>query len=129
MPDPVRVLRTLRALAPSVIASVGVAVAGLYLARRLVSLEHLRESNEVAGNYLQTLGTIYAVLLGFVVIVVWQQFNDARTYVEREANELLDLFRTAKGFSQPVRGELQRHLRCYLDAVLQEEWLAMAPPR
>jgi hypothetical protein len=126
MPDPARVLRTIRALAPSVIISVGVAVVGLYIVRHVVTPEQLRESNDVAGNYLQTLGTIYAVLLAFVVIVVWQQFNDARAYVEREANELLDLFRTAKGFSEPVRGKLQGHLRCYVDAVLQEEWSAMA---
>lgn len=126
MPDPVRVLRTIRALAPSVLASIALAVAGLYLVRRFVSFERLRESNDVAGNYLQTLGTIYAVLLAFVVIAVWQQFNDARNYVEREANELLDLFRTAKGFFEPVRSELQGHLRNYVDAVLREEWAAMA---
>ena len=44
----------------------------------------------MAGNYLQTVGTIYAVLLAFVVFVVWQQHNDTRSAVESEANELSD---------------------------------------
>jgi hypothetical protein len=33
---------------------------------------------------LQALGSVYAVLLAFVVFVVWQQFNDARSFVEKE---------------------------------------------
>lgn len=126
MRDPRRVARTIRALAPSVGAAIASAVLGLYLVRRVVPPEGLVESNDVAGNYLQTLGTIYAVLLAFVVIVVWQQFNDARSAVEREANEVLDLFRTANGFSEPARGELQRQLQTYVSAVLEREWAAMA---
>jgi hypothetical protein len=126
MRDPGRVARTLRALAPYVGASIAVAVLGLYLARRFVPWQALVESNDVAGNYLQTLGTIYAVLLAFVVIVVWQQFNDARSAVEREANEALDLFRTASGFSESERRELQDEVRVYVRAVLEKEWPAMA---
>jgi len=126
MRDPRRVARTIRALAPSVGASITFAVVGLYIVRRLVPGEELVESNDVAGNYLQTLGTIYAVLLAFVVIAVWQQFNDARSAVEREANEVLDLFRTASGFSEPARGELRGQLQTYVSAVLEREWAAMA---
>jgi hypothetical protein len=121
MRDPRRVARTIRALAPSVGAAIASAVLGLYLVRRVVPPEGLVESNDVAGNYLQTLGTIYAVLLAFVVIVVWQQFNDARSAVEREANEVLDLFRTASGFSEPARGE-SGPASAYVSAVLQREW-------
>jgi hypothetical protein len=66
------------------------------------------------------------VLLAFVVVVVWQQFNDARSAVEREANEVLDLFRTVSGFSEPARGELREHLQAYVSAVLEKEWQAMA---
>ena len=126
MRDPRRVARTIRALSPSVGAAIASAVLGLYVVRRLVPTDGLVESNDVAGNYLQTLGTIYAVLLAFVVIVVWQQFNDARSAVEREANEVLDLFRTASGFSEPARGELREQLQLYVSAVLDREWEAMA---
>jgi hypothetical protein len=126
MRDPRRVARTIRALAPSVVASIASALVGLYLVRRFVPREWLVESNDVVGNYLQTLGTIYAVLLAFVVIAVWQQFNDARSAVESEANDVLDLFRTASGFSEPARGELRGQLQTYVWAVLNREWEAMA---
>jgi hypothetical protein len=97
----------------------------LFAVRRLVPIETLRESNGVVGDYLQTVGTIYAVLLAFVVYVVWQQFNSIQTYVEQEANETQDLFRTAKGFPEPARTELRRQLKRYVDGVIDEEWKDM----
>jgi hypothetical protein len=66
--------------------SMVVSLLGLYLVRGLASPSWLHANNEVAGNYLQTVGTIYAVLLAFVVFVVWQQHNDTRCAVEAEAN-------------------------------------------
>ena len=99
--------RTIAALSRPVVGSMALAVGGLVLFRGVAPFEVLRESNDVVGNYLQTLGSIYAVLLAFVMFVVWTQFNDARANVEREANELLDLYRTARGLPEPTRGQVQ----------------------
>lgn len=120
-----KALRTLIALAPPVLLSIGLAEAGLCAVRSVCSPEVLRESNGPVGDYLQTLGSVYAVLLAFVVFVVWSQFNDARTYVEREANELVDLFRCARGLPRAERERVQRRLAAYVDGVLAREWDAM----
>jgi hypothetical protein len=121
-----RTLQTVRALLRPVLLSIAIAEAGLFVVRTNVSPNVLRDTNDVVGNYLQTLGTIYAVLLAFVVFVVWTQFNDARNYIEREANELLDLFRTSKGLPTERRAAIQSHIGKYVDVVLQREWPAMA---
>jgi hypothetical protein len=71
-----RSLVTWLSLLPWVIGSSFAAVLGLRAVRALVPPARLAPSNDVVGNYLQTLGGIYAVLLAFVVFVVWQQFND-----------------------------------------------------
>lgn len=108
----------------SLIASMVVALIGLVLVRCLAPASWLHANNEVAGNYLQTLGTIYAVLLAFVVFVVWQQHNETRSAVESEANEVSDLYRTIQALpgTQPVRDCIQR----YGKVVVDEEWAAMA---
>lgn len=80
-----------------VLACIVVALLGLVGARSLFPIEALEASNDVVGNYYQTLGTIYAVLLAFVVFVVWSQFNDARGAVAEEAKDLEDLLRLAAG--------------------------------
>lgn len=118
-------LRTAAGLTPSVLLSIGLAEAGLVIVRSLCPPSILAATNGQVGDYLQTLGTIYAVLLAFVVFVVWQQFNDARSYVEREANELIDLFRCARGLPRSQRERVQRRLTAYVDGILSREWEAM----
>lgn len=111
----------------SLIASMTAALIGLWLVRSLAPASWLRANNEVAGNYLQTLGTIYAVLLAFVVFVVWQQHNETRSAVESEANELLDFCRIIQALpgTRPVLDSIRK----YGKIVVDEEWLAMARGR
>jgi hypothetical protein len=120
---------TLLAMFPWVGGACVLSLAGLFLARQLIPEAQLRQSNDSVGNYLQTLGTIYAVLLAFVVFVVWQQFNDARGQVEREANELLDLIRTVRGLPDQIRARFLERAAGYVQVVLTQEWERMACPR
>jgi len=103
-----------------------VAVLGLVLVRQCLTVDDLKSSTDAVGNYLQTVGGIYAVLLAFIVYVVWGQFNDGRNYVEREATALVDLHRIATGLPTVSRKEIQSALRQYLDEVVAKEWGAMA---
>lgn len=99
---------------------------GLIMFREVAPLDTMREASNELGNFLQTLGGIYAVLLAFVVFVVWNQFNEARGYLDREATALVDLHRTASALPPRSRAEIQAGLRDYVDAVLRSEWTAMA---
>ncbi|MBV9749499.1 MAG: DUF4239 domain-containing protein [Acetobacteraceae bacterium] len=62
-----------------------VAMAGPVFVRRRVSLDRLRINNEVAGFKFAIVGVLYAVLLAFAVIVVWERFDDAESAVAQEA--------------------------------------------
>jgi hypothetical protein len=120
-----RLLPTLRSMAIWIGGAVVLAVSGLLVVHHYVPFVVLDQSANAVGNYLQTLGTIYAVLLAFVVFVVWQQFNDARAHVETEANELLDLVRTVRGLPGEVRFPLLALAERYVQGVLGPEWVAM----
>lgn len=118
--------RTLVSLALWVGGALVASLSGLWLTWRFAPSDVLRGCADAVGNYLQTLGTIYAVLLAFVVFMVWQQFNDARSHVEREAHELLDLTRTLRGLPKELAQPFLRALQSYVQVVLQEEWPVMA---
>lgn len=120
-----RWLSTLRTLFAVVFVASALSLVGLAAVRSLVALRILRPSNDVVGNYLQTLGSIYAVLLAFVVYVVWGQFNEARALVDREANEVMDLYRTVEALHGVERCAVRDGLRRYVDLVLRDEWPAM----
>ena len=101
------------------------AVVGLLLVRSRVPHPRLQPHHDVAGYIYSGLAVLYAVLLAFVVVIVWQQFNTADIRVHREADELSDLFRAAQAFPTPVQHAMIEAVRSYARAVIEEEWSDM----
>src|SRR3954452_10941740 len=96
-----------------VAVAVVVAVVGLALVQRLVPIERRQEHNDVAGFIYAVLGVAYAVLLGLMVVAVWQEWQQARESAPREANELAAVFCPAHGLPQPQARHIQGLARSY----------------
>lgn len=101
-------------------------VLGLALVRRFVSPETLREHHDVAGFILAIVGVIYAVLLAFVVLVVWERYGTAEITAEREANAVVDTYRLASGFSTESKFRIRADVRTYALSVVEKEWPVMS---
>jgi hypothetical protein len=84
------------------------AMFGPILVRRYATLEKLTENNEVAGFKFAVVGVLYAVLLGFAIIVVWERFSDAENNVTREAGAAATIYRLSQG----INGQPGIALRC-----------------
>ena len=109
-----------------VLLAVLLAVGGLVLVERLVPWQVRQQHNDVAGFIYAVLGVVYAVLLGFVTIAVWEDFELARSTAESEANELAELFWLANELPEPQGERVQRLARSYAEVVIDEEWSLMA---
>ena len=83
-------------------AAVLLTLVGMALVRRLVTPRTLADHNDVAGFVYATTGVTYAVILAFVVIAVWEQYDDARRVADGEADAVWVLYRLANGFPEPV---------------------------
>ncbi len=101
------------------------AVGGLALVQRLVPWQLRQQHNDVAGFIYAVLGVVYAVLLGFTTIVVWEDFDLARSTTESEANELAELFWLARELPEPQGEQIQELARTYANVVIGEEWSLM----
>lgn len=102
-----------------------IAMAGPAFVRRHYTLERLVTNNEVAGFKFATVGVIYAVLLGFAVIVVWEKFHDAEAAVMQEASAASTLYRLSDGLAADAAPRLRDGLTQYLHATIAEDWPAM----
>jgi len=109
----------------TVFVPVLVAVAGLILVQRLVPPALRQQHNDVAGFIYAVLGVAYGVLLAFVVIAVWQEYNTAQSTVDSEANELAGVYFLAAQFPEPERTRVQDLARTYARVVVEEEWPMM----
>jgi hypothetical protein len=102
------------------------AMVGPILIRRRVAFQRLRTNNEVAGFKFATIGVLYAVLLAFVVIIVWERFHDAERALTEEAGAAASIYRLSAGLSEEGGKALRTRLTAYLHSVLEDDWPAMA---
>ena len=105
---------------------VAASVGGLVLVQRKVPVERRREHNDVAGFMFSVLGVAYAVLLGLMVVAVWQGWEEAESTATDEANELAAIFWIAHGLPEPEGRRMQELAHAYAREVVQVEWRAMA---
>ncbi|MGO9605419.1 MAG: DUF4239 domain-containing protein [Candidatus Binataceae bacterium] len=104
----------------------GGSVAGLCLVRMLVPLDRLQKNHEVAAVTFGVLGAFYGLVLAFVIVAAWEQFNQANANTRDEATALSNVYRLGEAFSEPLRTEIDSTVVEYTHHVIDEEWLTMA---
>ncbi|PPD46115.1 MAG: hypothetical protein CTY15_01685 [Methylocystis sp.] len=104
---------------------VALAMLGTVLVRRRVPLSALVKNNEIAGFKFATVGVIYAVILAFAIVAVWDKFSEAELFVLQESGASATLYRVA--LSDEANGAATRAaLDAYLTTVVEEEWPRMS---
>jgi hypothetical protein len=100
--------------------------AGLTMSRLWGRRFRGQSKSDVLASYVTVIGTLYAVLLAFVLLSVWEQFDTAHAASEKEASAVADLVRLSAGLPEPGAGRVRDAVRDYARAVIDEEWKAMS---
>jgi hypothetical protein len=106
-------------------AVVAAGVGFLFLLQRVWRSELRRQYNDLIGWHVGVLGSIYAVIIGFMLFAVWTNFATAYTNADSEANCLVDVARAARGLPPASRDRVVQLLNEYVTAMLTKEWPAM----
>ncbi len=109
-----------------ILGSVVISIAGLIVTRSYFPIHKIKFHNDVAGYIFASLGAIYAVLLAFMVVVSWQQFDNTNTNVVKEANAIASIYRDSEAFSPEFRTRVRASLDEYVNAVINDEWPLLA---
>ena len=75
-------------LAMSLVAAVLVAAGSMLLADRTLHQPVSEGHNGALSPFLTCVGLVYGALLGFTIVVAWEQFSSAETNVSNEASTL-----------------------------------------
>ena len=112
---------TLAIIALFVVLSAGIH----YFIRDRISGKERERNNEVIGFVLTVVGTIYAVVLAFVVVVVWEHYDAAEANAEREVGAVSDMYRAADDLPPALRSTEQALVMRYIDLMINDELPAM----
>ncbi|NBW96710.1 MAG: DUF4239 domain-containing protein [Planctomycetia bacterium] len=106
----------------------GIAASILLVAgvRKMFAKDILLRAHDITGNLLSVVGTLYAVLLGLIVVDALVRFEHAIDVVQEESNSLADIFLLAERLPAPERSRLQETCKAYAIQVVEDEWPLMA---
>jgi hypothetical protein len=82
-------------------------------------------ANDVAGFIISVVGTLYAVVLGFITVIVWQQFGAAHLSVSLESASVGDVWHNAVGLPPAVRTRVRSDMLDYAQTMVNQEWPLM----
>jgi hypothetical protein len=105
-----------------IVAANATAVAGLLVTRRMLRRLDMISHHEVGGFLLSVVGTIYAVILGLIVVDSLAKFQAARQTTEREANALGSIVLLANHLPPENRDRVHGLAVAYADLVMNREW-------
>jgi hypothetical protein len=101
------------------------ACAGQWYVHRAFRGQRIFANNDVAGFIISVVGTIYAVVLGFITVVVWQQFDSSRVNVALESASVGDVWHNAVGLPPAVRTRVRADMLDYARTMVNQEWPLM----
>ncbi|HEY6648099.1 MAG TPA: DUF4239 domain-containing protein [Mycobacterium sp.] len=109
-------------LALALITSVLVAAGSVWLADRTLTKPVSEGHNGSLSPFLTCVGLVYGALLGFTIVVAWEQFSSAEANVSNEASTLTTMYRQTVGMPVPEQTQMRELLRNYAKAVEGPEW-------
>ena len=96
----------------------------IWLKHRL-GRETIRSLHEVGGYYMSVAGTLYAVILGMVVVDSLSHFTEAKKYLEIEAHSLGEIYLMADKMPYRSRSKIRDTIGRYADETLNQSWQHM----
>ncbi len=109
-----------------VVAVVTVAVTVMLLVRRRAPEGSFFSDGDRASGVFGVLATGFSVLLGFIIFLAFQSYDESRSGAESEADTVVQMVETAQFLPPDVSTELTGELICYGRSVAGVEWDALA---
>jgi Protein of unknown function (DUF4239) len=105
-------------------------MSSIMIKHRLFPPEPEVEASEGVGEYIAMMvGVLYALILGIVLVSVWESRDNAESSVRAEASSLNQIYILAQDIPAPAGPRIQQDVKNYAAIVVGPEWQDMAAHR
>lgn len=111
------------------LAGIGTTIAIFFFIERKWPAGTRLQHNELIGWQINILGTVYAIILGFMLYTTWNSFQAAKQNAGAEATALVNVARLGRGLPQDQGTALWSMTTQYAEVVIDKEWPAMQQSR
>src|SRR4051794_4000231 len=97
--------------------------AGLFAFENLFKNKNIQHNNnEAAGIVFGALALIYSLLIAFVIVAVWENYDDLNQTIEKEADDLNSLLVHSAILHDSLRQPITVSIKSYCQEVINKEW-------
>ncbi|MFI5776345.1 hypothetical protein [Nocardia sp. NPDC051570] len=108
------------------VVSAAVAVLVFVVGARVWPKKWQRDGHEIARDQvLDLITTFFVAVVAFVVVLCWQQYDNAENHTINEAKGLVATYWIAHSLPEPAHTRIQGLVRQYTQQVLGPEWTLM----
>lgn len=100
----------------------GLALLGLMIFHRFVDVHMRHKDTETVGLTYAIVAVVYAVLIAFIVVDVFETYAKGDEIATAEANKLSNLMLDSGGLPQKAGESVRADLDKYIDIVVKSEW-------
>jgi hypothetical protein len=110
----------------SVAAWIGITLAIDSVLRHRMRAAVRSDAARTAAIMLGVLANIFAVLIAFVIVEGWNDFQNAQADVDREATAMTTIEENTRTLAPRDAADIRRALHAYAHSVIDDEWDVMA---
>jgi hypothetical protein len=111
------------------VATFGMAGGVYFCVTRLAETEWARAFKAVSPGLLPVLGVLFALLVGFIAVEVWNSYDRAKSAVATEASALRAVVLLARNFPDEQRTRIEALINRHIEEAVNKEWPEMAQQR
>jgi len=108
-----------------IFATVALTIGGMVVFRKLVSTDILKMDHDVTTALIAVLGTLYAIVLGLIVVDALSHREQAEIMESSEANALATVMHLCHTLPVPQRRPIMQSELDYCEAAVDKEWNMM----
>lgn len=107
--------------------AVGVVAVIIFVVGDRLRPESWRQDEEEAPGTLvvDLINTLFMAVAAFVVVICWQQYDNAHNHTIAESKALIDVYWTAHSLPEPEHQQIQKLVHDYTEQVVTVEWPEM----
>ena len=102
------------------------AALGVLVARRIFRHHQLSRHHQVAGYFLSVIGTLFALVLGLLVVNVESKYERAVSAAQTEANACSDIWNFSRGLAPAIRHSIRSSVKEFYTVAQKESFEKIA---
>ncbi len=105
-----------------VVLAVLAANLGLSVFNRLRKTPAADETNSVTGIFFGAVSVLYSLILAFVIVAEWDEYNNLNATVAAESDKLNSILSHSSNLPDNLKSTISTSLSAYCEQVLTQEW-------